>query len=92
MAYELLEKELRDLPESNIADVIKYIQFLKFKLLRDEYNTGATITERKHSERKLGILQGKFVMADDFDETPDCFKEYIWYVPIGYTYSTLGFI
>lgn len=30
MAYELLEKELKDLPESNIADVIEYIQFLKF--------------------------------------------------------------
>ena len=77
MAYELLEKELKDLPESNIVDVIEYIRFLKFKLLRDEHNTGSTITERKHPERKLGILQGKFVMADDFDETPDCFKEYM---------------
>ncbi len=77
MAYELLEKELKDLPESNIADVIEYIQFLKFKLLRDQNNTDSAIVERKHPERKLGILQGKFVMADDFDETPDCFKEYM---------------
>lgn len=92
MAYELLEKELKDLPESNIADVIEYIQFLKFKLLRDQNNTDSAIVERKHPERKLGILQGKFVMADDFDETPDCFKEYMWYVSVGYTYITLGFI
>lgn len=77
MAYELLEKELKDLPESNIADVIEYIQFLKFKLLKDENNTDLAIVKRKHPERKLGILQGKFVMADDFDETPDCFKEYM---------------
>ena len=77
MAYELLEKELRDLPESNIVDVIEYIQFLKFKLLREEYNTGCTIAERKHPERKLGILRGRFIMSDDFDETPDCFKEYM---------------
>lgn len=77
MAYELLEKELEDLPESNIADVIEYIQFLKFKLLKDENNIGSAIAERKHPERKLGILEGKFVMADDFDETPDCFKEYM---------------
>lgn len=77
MAYELLEKELKDLPESNIADVIEYIQFLKFKLLRDENSTGSAIVGRKHPERELGILQGKFVMADDFDETPDCFKEYM---------------
>ena len=33
--------------------------------------------KRKHSERKLGVLQGKFVMADDFDDTSDCFKEYM---------------
>lgn len=77
MAYELLEKELKDLPESNIADVIEYIQFLKYKLLRDENTTNSTTAERKHPERKLGILQGKFVMADDFDETPNCFKEYM---------------
>lgn len=77
MTYELLEKELKDLPESNIADVIEYIQFLKFKLLKDENNANSAITERKHPERTLGILQGKFVMADDFDETPDCFKEYM---------------
>lgn len=25
MLYELLEKELKDLPEANIADVIEYI-------------------------------------------------------------------
>ncbi|MEE3496329.1 MAG: DUF2281 domain-containing protein [Butyrivibrio sp.] len=24
-----------------------------------------------------GGLSGTFVMADDFDETPDCFKEYV---------------
>lgn len=77
MAYELLEKELKDLPESNIADVIEYIQFLKFKLQKNENTTSSAIAERKHPERKLGILQGKFVMADDFDETPDCFKEYL---------------
>ena len=56
MAYESLEKELKDLPGSNKSPAI---------------------VERKHPERKLGILQGKFVMADDFDETPDHFKEYM---------------
>ena len=33
MTYDLLEEELKDLPEANIADVIEYIQFLKFKQL-----------------------------------------------------------
>lgn len=73
MTYDLLEKELKDLPEANIADVIEYIQFLKFKQLRDE----SAIVVRKHPERRLGIFEGKFVMSEDFDETPDCFKEYM---------------
>ena len=48
MIYDLLEKELKDLPEANIADVIEYIQFLKFKQLRDE----SAIVVRKHPERR----------------------------------------
>jgi len=75
MLYELLEKELKDLPEADIADVIEYIKFLKFKLLNSENSLSPAIPERKHAQRKLGILQGEFFMADDFDETPDCFKE-----------------
>ena len=27
--------------------------------------------------RKPGILKRKMVMADDFDETPECFKGYM---------------
>lgn len=77
MAYELLEKELRDLPESNIADVIEYIRFLKFKRLNAKHNPDSAPAERKHPKRQLGVLHGNFMMADDFDETPDSFKEYM---------------
>lgn len=31
----------------------------------------------KKSKRELGGLKGKVWMSDDFDETPECFKEYI---------------
>lgn len=31
----------------------------------------------KKVKRTLGGLKGQIWMADDFDETPDCFKEYI---------------
>ncbi|MBP5707106.1 MAG: DUF2281 domain-containing protein [Spirochaetales bacterium] len=48
-------------------------------------------TEKKHSEndvvnsniksdkpiRNLGKWRGQIWMADDFDETPDCFEEYM---------------
>ena len=37
-----------------------------------------SLIEEKKTKRKLGALKGKLVyMADDFDETPDCFKEYL---------------
>ncbi len=29
------------------------------------------------TKRHAGGLTGDFYMADDFDETPDCFKEYM---------------
>ncbi len=80
MSYEMLEKELKDLPEASLNDLIEYIKFLKFKLLNAGDNlsdASSAAVERKHSQRKLGVLQGTFVMSDDFDETPDCFKEYM---------------
>lgn len=33
--------------------------------------------QAKKPKRTAGGLTGKFWMADDFDETPDCFKEYM---------------
>lgn len=39
---------------------------------------GWILSVNKSSGRKLGSLVGELVfMADDFDETPDCFKEYM---------------
>ncbi len=34
-------------------------------------------TAQKKNRRQPGGLTGKFYMAEDFDETPDCFKEYM---------------
>ncbi len=36
-----------------------------------------TTTQKKKQKRSAGGLTGKFYMADDFDETPECFKEYM---------------
>ena len=39
---------------------------------------GRDFVQGKKAKRKLGTLKGKLIyMADDFDETPGCFKEYI---------------
>ena len=63
------------LPEEKIEQVIQYAEFLSFesksrKTLYQDVNEGEYI-------RKPGILKRKMIMAEDFDETPDCFKEYM---------------
>lgn len=70
-AVDVIEK----LPEEKIAQVIRYAEFLSVdskpqRILRQAANTDGYI-------RKPGILKRKMVMAEDFDETPDCFKEYM---------------
>ena len=39
---------------------------------------GRDLVQGKKAKRKLGALKGMLIyMADDFDETPGCFKEYM---------------
>ncbi|MBQ9359514.1 MAG: DUF2281 domain-containing protein [Lachnospiraceae bacterium] len=59
------------LPESKLPSLIQFARFLK--------DTPDKITEEIASapNRKFGRLKGKIRMADDFNETPAEFKEYI---------------
>ena len=69
MAYDTLIKEVAELPEDKIQEVIDFVLFLKTK---------PSGTEKKGKKRELGVFkQDGFYMADDFDETPPCFKEYV---------------
>lgn len=69
MAVDVLISEAQGLPEDSIQKVVEYIHFLKYEL-----NNSVTKTKK----RTLGRLEGKMTfMADDFDATPDCFKEYM---------------
>ena len=66
MAYAELIEEARGLSESSVYEVIDFIKFLKAK------------EAKPTKERKSNLLAGGLkYMADDFDETPDCFKEYV---------------
>ena len=66
MAYAEIVEAAKDLSEYSAAEVLDFIKFLKAK------------ETRNGSERKSNLLAGGLVfMADDFDETPDCFKEYM---------------
>lgn len=70
MSVDILIQEANGLSEDKIAEVVSFIQFLKTK------DTSKKDNAPKHY-RTPGGLKGKCVMADDFDETPDCFKEYV---------------
>ena len=64
------------LPEEKILQVIQFAEFLSVNP-----KPKISVEDKEVSEdgyiRKPGILKRKMVMADDFDEMPDCFKEYM---------------
>ena len=54
------------LSDNSASEVLDFIKFLKAK------------EEKKKTEMKSNLLAGGLIyIADDFDETPDCFKEYM---------------
>ena len=75
MAYETLIKEAKELPEEKITEVLDFILFLK----NQSANTAVQGYEKKQDiRRRPNIFAGKLKhIADDFDETPECFKEYM---------------
>lgn len=71
MAVDILINEVQGLPEDVIQKVVEYVHFLKFEL-----NNHTTVINAK--KRTLGRLEGKMTyITDDFDDTPECFKEYM---------------
>lgn len=68
MSTELLIKEMESLSQEDKQEVYDFILFLKSKNNSND----------KTKKRVLGIWdKEQFFMADDFDETPDCFKKYV---------------
>ena len=68
MAYSELIEEAKTLTDRNMVEVIDFIRFLKAK------QNGII----KYQRRCPDLLKGRLkFMADDFDETPDCFGGYI---------------
>ena len=65
------------LPEDKIVQVVQFAEFLSFDVksqtTKPYYKKGV----ENGQIRKPGILKGKVKMSDDFDETPECFKEYV---------------
>ena len=71
MPIDVMVKEATGLPDKYVDMVVNYIQFLQFQAKAEEETQAS-------KKRELGILADRFhSIADDFDETPDCFKEYV---------------
>ncbi|UTC83612.1 DUF2281 domain-containing protein [Treponema denticola] len=66
MPYIALEKKINNLTLEQQQSVYDYVNFLLYQN-----------TAQKNIRRKPGGLEGKFYMAEDFDKTPECFKDYV---------------
>ena len=69
MSTEALLKEVEGMPEDTIKEGYDFVLFLKSR--------NKKVDGQMH-RRILGLWSKEpFYMTDDFDETPDCFGEYI---------------
>ncbi len=76
MAYDTLVREAKDLPEDMIEKVIEFMRFLKYAPKKEQ--TEHSISNSIAFHRSVNPLADEFIsIAEDFDETPECFKGYI---------------
>ena len=76
MAYDTLVREAKDLSEDMIEQAIEFIRFLKYTSKKEQTKHFASNGIALH--RSVNPLAGELIaIAEDFDETPECFKEYI---------------
>ena len=68
-------KEISILSDEDLSQVMQFISFLRFS--KTEHVSMAAQESDHKKYRTRGGLRGKVILADDFDETPDCFKEYL---------------
>ena len=69
MNYDVLEEQIRTIPEEYFPEVFNFLELLKFKIIVQQ--------KKKRSLRKLGGYEGQIKIADDFDEIPEGFEDYL---------------
>lgn len=72
MTAELLVDKISKFPEKYIEELSIYVDFLEYKAKSKE---PLNLEPKKKPKSTPGGAKGHFWMADDFDETPDCFKD-----------------
>lgn len=77
MAIDVLEKEIMGLSEADLKLLIEFVRYLKFRINGSSVQEGVS-DECIGTKRNIGFLSDAFVsISPDFDETPDCMKEYV---------------
>ena len=72
MPIDVMVKEATGLPDKYVDMVVSYIHFLQYQVKYEEDKVHLS------GKRELGLLADRFhFIADDFDDTPDCFEDYI---------------
>lgn len=70
MSYEALEAQIRTIPEEYFPEVAHFLDSLKERIMAHQEPPA-------HPRRKLGGYEGQIKIADDFDQIPEGFGEYI---------------
>ncbi|MBR5968771.1 MAG: DUF2281 domain-containing protein [Lachnospiraceae bacterium] len=73
MGTDLIMKEMEKLSENKKQEVFNFILFLK---TRPDMTTTSGEVSGKHRSI-IGRAKEKITMAPDFNDTPECFKEYV---------------
>lgn len=68
-------KEAGLLSDEDLAQVIQFMGFLRFSKSREPLTDIEQTDNKKYRTR--GGLSGRVILEDDFNETPECFKEYM---------------
>ena len=67
-------KEAGFLSEEELLQVIQFMNFLRYN---KSQRVSVMVEQKKNKYRERGCLSGQVKISDDFNETPECFKEYI---------------
>lgn len=69
---------ISNMSEDKVYYVLQLLEGIEGLTGKNSQKDSVNVSGNRSSGRKLGPLAGGLVfMADDFDETPDCFKEYM---------------
>lgn len=73
MATDLIMKEMEKLSEEKKQEVYNFILFVK---TRPDMTTNGDVESGNHRSI-IGRAKEKITMTPDFNDTPECFKEYV---------------